>query len=112
MNIIKRILKHIRRNRAFRLINGPLAGTAKFERKRKLLLKAGYLIGKGTKIVGPLIVTTADLRIGENCWIGLGFEVLGNGKVEIGDNCDIAPNVHLHTGGHFIGGVIEEQEKV
>ena len=43
------------------------------------------------------------MTIGDDCWIGRGFEVNGNGKVRIGDRCDIAPNVHIHTGGYLIG---------
>ena len=39
MKLFKRTIKYLKRKRAFRLINGPLAGTNKFERKRKLLIK-------------------------------------------------------------------------
>lgn len=103
MNILDKALLRMRRKRAFRLVNGRLAGSDCFEKKAKLLRKAGFSIGKGTKIVGPITITTTDFSVGENCWIGAGFQVFGNGKVTIGDCCDIAPNVHLHTGGHFIG---------
>lgn len=100
---IKRVLKHFRRERAFRLINGRLAGPKCFRKKLYLLRKAGYEIGDGTKIVGPLFVST-NLKIGKNCWIGRNFSCEGDGLVVIGNNCDIAPNVVISTGGHQIGG--------
>lgn len=84
------------------LVNHVYCGTVKFEKKRKLLNAIGYDIGQKTKIVGP-IYCTATLKIGENCWIGKNFMCNGNGYVEIGDNCDIAPEVVFQTGGHDIG---------
>lgn len=105
MDFLKRVILHIRRHHAFALINGRLAGKTKnsqLERKRKLLVKAGYSVGEGTKIVGPIFISSG-LVIGKNCWIGRNFEAQGNGLVSIGDNCDIAPGVTLNTGGHLIG---------
>lgn len=90
------------------LVNKKYAGklTDKaFEKKRKLLNQIGYEIGEGTKIVGP-IFCTGKLKIGKNCWIGKNFFLNGNGTVEIGDNCDIAPEVAFQTGGHIIGDTI------
>ena len=89
----------------FKAINGCLAGTKRFETKKKILRKMGFSIGDNTKVVGPLICTSLLLDIGENCWVGRGFEIHGNGKVTIGACCDIAPNVHIHTGGHVLGNV-------
>lgn len=63
---------------------------------------AGAVIGNNTKIVGP-IYFTCDLTIGDNCWIGMNFSAHGNGVVNIGDNCDFAPEVALLTGSHEIG---------
>lgn len=74
-----------------------------FETKRRLLNKLDiYDIGENTKIVGP-ITNTAKLVIGKNCWIGKNFIVNGNGNVTISDNCDIAPEVIINTGGHLVG---------
>ena len=84
------------------LVNRILCGTFAFELKRKLLNAIGYRIGEGTKIVGPLYCTGA-LCIGRNCWIGRNFTVHGNGIVDIGDACDIAPEVIFLTGGHLLG---------
>ena len=84
------------------IVNHFLSGTYAFELKRNLLNSIGYTIGINTKIVGP-IYNTATLKVGENTWIGRNFTVEGNGRVTIGNNCDIAPSVSFQTGGHEIG---------
>ena len=87
------------------LVNSVFVGTEPkwFEIKRRLLNKLpNFNIGKNTKVVGP-ISNTAQLTIGENCWVGKNFIVNGNGNVTIDDNCDIAPEVIINTGGHRIG---------
>ena len=101
-SLIKKIIYHLRKRRAFKLINGRYCGKSNFDKKRKLLVKCGFDIGEGTKIVGPIYISSS-ITIGKNCWIGRGFEAQGNGKITIGDNCDIAPQVILNTGGHVIG---------
>ena len=85
-------------------VNGIFAGTGAFKLKRALLRAAGYDIGEGTKVVGP-IYSSAELHIGKNCWIGKNFVCNGNGRVDIADNCDIGPEVTFQTGGHEIGDV-------
>lgn len=96
-----RLLKIIKKCNLF-IINTFLSGTHFFAIKRFMMNIAGYKIGKNTKIVGPLIIST-NLSIGENCWIGRDFKCYGNGNVIIGNNCDIAPHVIFSTGGHEIG---------
>lgn len=100
--IVRRIIRAIKGKLFIHLVNGPLAGTDAFELKRKLLNSLGHSIGVGTKVVGPVFLSGTAI-IGENCWIGRNFTVNGNGKVYIGDNCDIAPDVHFNTGGHVMG---------
>jgi maltose O-acetyltransferase len=95
---IKTIINRFR----FHLVNHLLAGTDRYALKRKLLMKTGVKIGRGTKIVGPFYCS-GDLTIGEDCWIGRDFTVHGNGSVVIGDRCDFGPEVALLTGGHEIG---------
>lgn len=98
-------LKGIKHRFCIFLVNHIYSHSTKarsFEKKRKLLNAIGYQIGDGTKIVGP-IYCTAQLKIGKNCWIGKNFTVNGNGSVQIGDNCDVAPDVAFQTGGHLIG---------
>ncbi len=62
----------------------------------------GHKIGEGTRIVGP-VYCTGKLVIGNNCWIGKNFTVNGNGTVNIGSDCDIAPEVTFQTRSHKIG---------
>ncbi len=95
-------LKTLKRYTAIYLVNHVLAGTRSFAAKRRLLRSAGYDIGEGTKVVGP-VFCTGRLSIGANCWIGRNFTVNGNGSVTIGDNCDLAPDVTFCTGGHKVG---------
>lgn len=98
------IMIKIRKKYAFFCINHIYCGTKPryFERKRKLLVKAGYKIGENTKIVGPVLIQ-CGFECGKNCWIGRNLCVNGNGFVKIGDNCDIGPEVTFQTGGHLIG---------
>lgn len=85
-------------------INTFLKGTHFFNLKRKLLNSVGVKVGNNSKIVAPInIGRIAVLEIGENCWINRDFSVEGNGKVFIGNNCDIAPEVSILTGSHEIG---------
>lgn len=95
-------LKGLKRKYNLFLVNKRYCGAKDFEKKRRLLNAIGYEIGEGTKIVGP-IECYGKLKIGENCWIGKNFKVNGNGTVEIGNNCDIGPEVTFQTGGHLIG---------
>lgn len=102
MNVFLKVFRIIRRKSVFFLVNKVYAGGKHFERKRKLLNSIGFEIGEGTKIVGPL-ESSAFLKIGKNCWIGKNFRANGNGRVIIGDCCDIAPEVTFQTGTHEIG---------
>lgn len=92
----------LKRKISFFIINNFLSGTKFFNIKRLLLNWSGYKIGKNTKIVGPLFITS-ELKVGDNTWIGKNLNCYGNGVVNIGSNCDIAPNVTFSTGGHLIG---------
>lgn len=95
-----------RRWRRFLIIicNVLFRGTRFFGVKRTLLNMAGIKVGDGTKVVCPIKVSNcSQIEIGEECWIGSEFTVLGDGKVFIGDRCDFAPEVALITGGHQIG---------
>ncbi len=86
------------------LINHVFVGTRGLSSaaKRALLRSLGHSIGRKSVIVSPITVF-GSLEIGDNCWINRGFTVHGNGRVSIGSNCDIAPDVVFLTGGHKIG---------
>ncbi|MBE6727802.1 MAG: transferase [Ruminococcaceae bacterium] len=93
------------------LVNKVYADKEKnYKKKRKLLNAIGYDIGEGTRIVTPFYCS-AELHIGKNCYVNKNFNVYGNGKVVIGDNCDIAPEVTFFTGGHYIGDPIRRAGK-
>lgn len=84
-------------------INHFLCGTHFFGLKRSLLNSAGIKCGEGTSVVGPIrIGKVSDISFGKNVWVGTEFKVYGNGKVNIGDNIDIAPEVAFVTGSHEI----------
>jgi acetyltransferase-like isoleucine patch superfamily enzyme len=97
-------LKGFKKRVAFFLINELFYGVKPncWTIKRNLLNWAGFNIGEGTKVVGPLTVY-GDLEIGKNTWIGTGFKIHGNGIVKSGSNCDIAPDVTFLTGSHELG---------
>lgn len=97
-------IRSLKRRTALFLVNHVLTGTRPcfFETKRRWLNSIGYSIGEGTKVVGPM-ECYAKLKVGRNCWLGKNLKINGNGTVEIGDNCDIGPEVTFQTGGHQIG---------
>lgn len=95
-------IRSIWRRVAVFTVNNVLAGTKFFGWKRGLLRSAGYQIGAGTRIVGPVYIT-GRLVTGNDCWIGKNLTIHGNGTVQIGNCCDIAPDVTFLTGGHKIG---------
>ena len=93
---------NIKRRGALFICNHFCAGTRFFALKRILLRIAGYQIGQGTKVVGP-VFCTGKLTVGEHCWVGRDLKIYGNGEVIIGNSCDLGPEVTFLTGGHAIG---------
>ncbi len=96
-------LKTLHKRWIYFLVNHVYAGTEAWDRKRHLLRAAGWKIGEGTRIVGP-VACSASVEIGADCWIGRDFKVHGNGCLIIGDRCDLGPETAFFTGGHVIGG--------
>lgn len=99
------MLLGLKRRRALFLVNHIYQGTnpKHWEKKRKLLNSIGHSIGEGTKVVGPVRLY-GRLNVGKDVWLGENFTVHGLGEVQIGSNCDIAPDVVFLTGSHKIGG--------
>lgn len=97
-------IRGIRKYFCLFLVNRVFKGTnvRYFVIKRRLLNLAGYSIGPGTRVVGP-VEWLGSVQIGSDCWIGKNCRVNGNGRVVIGDRCDIGPEVTFQTGGHEIG---------
>lgn len=73
-----------------------------FLKKVKCLCRLGHCIDSEARIMGPLY-SRCRLTIGKDTFIGRDFSCEGNGDVVIGSNCDIAPQVTILTGTHYIG---------
>lgn len=90
------------------IINATLSILPKtrcFKVKVYLLNFLGHKIKKTAKITGDIkIYGRGKILVGENSWIGLGctFYTSPHALINIGDNCDIAPQVTFHTGTHEI----------
>lgn len=97
-------MPNIKRRIAVFATNHIFVGTRPwtFPLKRKLLNWGGYDIGENSKVVGPIYIY-GQFRCEANCWVGKNLFVNGNGVVEIGNNCDIGPEVIFQTRGHKIG---------
>ena len=44
----------------------------------------------------------SNIFVGKNCFINFNCTILDNGKVTLGDNCMLAPNVSIYTAGHAL----------
>lgn len=44
----------------------------------------------------------SNIHVGRNCFINYNCTILDNGKVVMGDNCLLAPNVSIYTAGHTL----------
>lgn len=98
------MIKSVKHRIILSIINNLLKGTHFFEIKNKLLSILGVEIGKHTKIVGPIYFdVNSFVKIGEKVWIGKNFTINGNGNTHIESNVDIAPNVVILNGSHYIG---------
>lgn len=98
--MVTRVLRRI----ALCSVNTALKGTHAFRIKATIMRLAGYAVGSGAKIVGPILISTqCDLKIGAESWIGASLTIHGNGSVEIGDRCDLGPGIVFLTGTHAVG---------
>lgn len=98
------MLNWIKFNLIFFIFNNFLCGTHFYNIKIKLLKIVGIKCGQNVKIVGPIFVDrNSKINISDNVWIGKNFTVNGNGATFIESNVDIAPNVVILNGSHYIG---------
>lgn len=44
----------------------------------------------------------SNIFVGKNCFINYNCTILDNGRVQLGDNCMLAPNVSIYTAGHAL----------
>lgn len=83
-----------------------LPPTRLFGLKRFLLCRLGIFIGEGTRVCGAVkFYGGGRVLVGAECWVGLGasFYTSPGADVEIGDRCDIAPQVAFMCGSHELG---------
>ncbi len=92
----------MRKRVALWFLNAFFCGPRFYGLKRSLLRQGGIKVAEGARVVGPLFCT-AKLEIGRDSFVGAFFKATGNGRVVIGDRCDIAPEVTMSTGSHQIG---------
>lgn len=66
----------------------------------------GQLFGKSdeTTFVNPPFYCDygSNIEVGKNFFANYNCTILDNGKVKIGDNCMLAPNVAIYTAGHTL----------
>lgn len=95
----------------YHLITKFIPATRCFYLKSILLRWCGAKIGENVRIASSAtFLTTGELTIGNNTWIGHDVLVLGGtAPIIIGANCDIAPRVALISGTHKINSMPNEQ---
>lgn len=73
--------------------------------KRAILRWSGVRIGPGVRIWSTANFYHQNIEIGKGTFIGHRVQLLAHpkGKISIGKNCDIAPEVMFHSGTHAIG---------
>lgn len=83
----------------------PVSGF--FGLKREILKKMGAEVGEGVSINGhSWFYGHGKIQIGADTWLGVGckFYSVAEHIIEIGKNCDIAPEVIFVSGSHKTGG--------
>ena len=72
-----------------------------FEAQDRLIKEILGKTGKNINIEAPFHCDYGyNIEVGENFFANYNFTVLDVGKVKIGDNAQIAPNVSIYTAGH------------
>jgi maltose O-acetyltransferase len=76
--------------------------------RARLYRRAGFSIGEGTSLLGPLRILSGtnfydNLTIGPNAIIANDVTINVDGEVRIGDSASIGPLVRIYTGTHAIG---------
>lgn len=86
-----------------RLIMPLIPETRGFRFKRLMLRLAGAHIGSNVRICSSAhFIGTGQLSIGNNTWIGHHCLISATSSIQIGANCDLAPNVYIGNGTHLI----------
>jgi len=87
------------------ILNIILPPTRCFNLKRFFYKTSGCVIEKGVKMVGGSKIHFSNIEIKTGTWVGanVNFYCSKQGRITIGKNNDIAPNVLINTGTHEIG---------
>jgi maltose O-acetyltransferase len=97
-------MNHFRDIGNFILLVLPVSKFFKF--KREILTWMGVEIGRGASVNGHTwFYGRGKIRIGEGTWIGprCRFYATEGTTIDVGANCDIAPEVAFVTGTHEMG---------
>lgn len=89
----------------YRLITGLLPETRCFGFKSLLLRWCGAKVGDNVRISSSAILLgDGRLEIGDDVWVGAGCRIspVGDSSITIGPCCDIGPEVMIITGSHEI----------
>ena len=79
-------------------------GAAELDERRRILKELLGGIGEGTGIRPPLIMDYGyQTTIGARCFLNMGVVILDVGRVTIGDDVQIGPNVQILTPTHLLG---------
>lgn len=102
----KSFLKRLRRIIFLAIFNILLARITRLWGIKRFILRLGCVkVGNNTRVVGPLkLGNSVIFSIGKGTWLGQDFCIYGSGACDIGNNCDIGPNVVILSGSHEIGG--------
>lgn len=87
-------------------IMGVLPSTRFFWLKRHILTFFDVQTGSGSRVAGGLkVYGRSKVVIGDNVWVGINLRIYlsPDAGVRIGNNCDIAPEVVIHSGSHLHG---------
>lgn len=74
--------------------------------RRWLANRGGISVGRKTRITHGVRLYDRYITLGESVWVGMNTVIASThlGKIEIGDNVDIAPCCRIISGTHFMGG--------
>ncbi len=89
----------------FNLLNAVFPGRPFYGARVRLLRLCGVHVGRNVRINAGTKFFYHNVHIGENSWIGplCHFYSTPDATIEIGRNCDIAPEVAFVTGSHEVG---------
>jgi len=100
MSFFRRLLLHL-----FNIWSPLLPGVYGSSIKSWILRRSGLCIGRDVKVNCGAKFYGRGIQIGDISWIGMNVSLISckNGRIHIGSQCDLAPEVKITTGSHHIG---------